>query len=190
MYYITRYIATFMNFPKKVVLLGPESTGKSFLSERLAKHYQSVWCPEYAREYLLMLGRPYTADDLLVIAKNQTELAEKYTADAIEKKVNTIFFDTDMHVMKVWSEVVFGTCDPWIIQQLKQQQYDLYLLCKPDIPWVEDELREYPEQEVRNDLFNVYKEQLKAQSTPWHIVSGNFDERFNKAVKAVDVLLS
>jgi NadR type nicotinamide-nucleotide adenylyltransferase len=178
-----------MNFPKKVVLLGPESTGKSFLSERLAKHYQSVWCPEYAREYLLMLGRPYTAEDLLVIAKNQTELAEQYTVDALAKQVNTIFFDTDMHVMKVWSEVVFGSCDPWILQELKRQKYDLYLLCKPDIPWVEDELREYPEQKVRNDLFAVYKELLQKQTTPWTIVSGNFDERFNKAVKVVDALL-
>ncbi|MBP6687620.1 MAG: ATP-binding protein [Lacibacter sp.] len=179
-----------MNFPKKVVLLGPESTGKSFLCERLASHYQSVWCPEYAREYLLMLGRAYTAADLLVIAKNQTELAEQYTADAVSKKANTIFFDTDMHVMKVWSEVVFGTCDPLILQELKQQQYDLYLLCKPDIPWVEDELREYPEQKVRNDLFEIYKELLQKQTTPWSIISGNFDERFTKAIKAVDALLN
>jgi NadR type nicotinamide-nucleotide adenylyltransferase len=179
-----------MSFPKKVVLLGPESTGKSFLSERLAKHYQSVWCPEYAREYLLMLKRPYTADDLLVMAKNQTELAKQYTADAVAKKVNSIFFDTDMHVMKVWSEVVFGFCDPWILQELRRQQYDLYLLCKPDIPWVEDELREYPEQEVREDLFSVYEELLQQQATPWKVISGNFEERFNKAVKAVDALLN
>lgn len=179
-----------MSFPKKVILLGPESTGKSFLSERLANHYQSVWCPEYAREYLLMLGRPYTADDLLVIAKNQAEMAKQYTADAIGKKVNTIFFDTDMHVMKVWSEVVFGSCDPWIINELKQQQPDLYLLCKPDIPWVQDELREYPEQKVRNDLFAVYKELMQKQTTTWSIVSGNFDERFAAAVKAVDALLA
>jgi NadR type nicotinamide-nucleotide adenylyltransferase len=178
-----------MKFPKKVVLLGPESTGKSFLSERLAKHYNSVWCPEYAREYLLMLGRPYTADDLLVIAKNHTELAEQYTKDALDKKVNTIFFDTDMHVMKVWSEVVFGSCDPWILQQLKLQQYDMFLLCKPDIPWVDDELREYPDQGIREDLFSIYEEQLQQQSTTWQVISGNFEERFKKAVKEVDALL-
>lgn len=178
-----------MQFPKKVVLLGPESTGKSFLSERLAKHYNSVWCPEYAREYLLMLGRAYTEDDLLVIAKNQTELAEQYTKDAIVKKVTTIFFDTDMHVMKIWSEVVFGRCDPWILDKLQQQQNDLYLLCKPDIPWVEDELREYPDQEIREDLFSIYEEQLQQQSTKWSVVSGNYEERFQQAVKAVDALL-
>lgn len=177
-----------MAHPKRIVLLGPESTGKSYLSEQLAAHYQSVWCPEYAREYLLFLNRAYTADDLLIIAKNQLELSNKYTQDAIEKKAKAVFFDTDMHVMKVWSEVVFGACDPWIMEQLNNQQTDFYLLCKPDIPWVQDELREYPEQEVRDDLFSIYEEQMQQQTTPWAVVSGAHDVRLQNAIDAISHL--
>ncbi len=179
-----------MTYPKRIVLLGPESTGKSYLSEQLAKHYHAVWCPEYAREYLLLLGRPYTADDLLIIAQNQVELSNKYIQDAIEKNADAVFFDTDMHVMKIWSEVVFGSCHPWILEQLQQQQIDYYLLCKPDIPWVEDELREYPDVEVRNNLFAIYEEQLQQQTTPWAVVSGNYEVRLQNALQAVNTLFS
>lgn len=178
-----------MNLPKKIVLIGPESTGKSVLCEKLAAHYHSVWCPEYAREYLLMLNRRYTYDDLLVIAKNQVQLAQAYTEDAIEKKVSTVFFDTDMYVMKVWSQVVFGKCDPWIIEQCKKQRADLFLLCKPDIPWIQDELREYPDLRMIERLYAIYKEALSHQTKPWIEISGNYDKRFQKAVQAVDKLL-
>lgn len=177
-----------MAYPKRIVLLGPESTGKSYLSEQLAKHYNAVWCPEYAREYLLLLGRPYTADDLLIIAQNQIELSNKYIQDAIEKKAAAVFFDTDMHVMKIWSEVVFGSCHPWILEQLQKQEADFYMLCKPDIPWVQDELREYPEQEMRDDLFSIYEEQMQQQSTAWTIISGAHELRLQNAIKAVSHL--
>lgn len=179
-----------MAYPKRIVLLGPESTGKSFLSEQLAKHYNAVWCPEYAREYLLLLGRPYTADDLLIIAQNQVELSNKYIQDAIEKKAAAVFFDTDMHVMKIWSEVVFGSCHPWILEQLQKQEADFYMLCKPDIPWVQDELREYPEQEMRDDLFSIYEEQMQQQTMPWTIISGAHEVRLQRAVEAVRHLFS
>ncbi|RXK60538.1 ATPase [Lacibacter luteus] len=179
-----------MAHPKRIVLLGPESTGKSYLSEQLANHFHAVWCPEYAREYLLFLGRPYTADDLLIIAENQLELSQQYMQDAIEKKASAVFFDTDMHVMKVWSEVVFGSCDPWILDELTKQTVDFYLLCKPDIPWVQDELREYPEQDVREDLFSIYEEQMQQQSTPWAVVSGGYEERLQNAVKAINHLFT
>lgn len=174
---------------KKVVVLGPESTGKSVLCEKLALHYGTAWCPEYAREYLIVLGRNYTYNDLLFIAKKQLDLANSYTADALEKNFNTIFFDTDMHVMRVWSEVVFGKCDPWIIEQAALQQADLYLLCKPDIPWVDDGLREYPDLQVREDLFNIYKEILSRQNVSWIEIGGNYTNRLQLAIEAVDSVL-
>jgi len=174
---------------KKIVVIGPESTGKSVLCEQLARHYHTIWCPEYAREYLIVLGRKYNYDDLLVIAQKQDELAEKYTADAIQKKYPSIFFDTDMHVMKVWSEVVFGKCHPWILEHAAAQQSDLYLLCKPDIPWVDDGVREYPELQVRKDLYKIYKEILSRQAKPWIEIGGNYEHRFETAVTAVDALL-
>lgn len=174
-----------MIHPKRIVLLGPESTGKSYLSEQLATHYNAVWCPEYAREYLMLLGRPYTADDLLIIAQNQVELSNKYIQDAIEKNISAVFFDTDMYVMKVWSEVVFGICHPWILEQLQKQEVDFYMLCKPDIPWVQDELREYPEQQIRDDLFAIYEEQMQQQTMPWTIISGDHEVRLQQSVEAV-----
>lgn len=177
-----------MATPKRIILLGPESTGKSYLSEQLAKHYDAVWCQEYAREYLLQLDRPYTADDLLIIAQKQVELANKYIQEAVKKRAGAVFFDTDMHVMKVWSEVVFGSCHPWILEQLQKQEADYYLLCKPDIPWVKDELREYPEQEMRDNLFSIYEEQLQQQSTAWTIIYGANELRLQHAIKAVSHL--
>ena len=163
---------------KKIVVIGPESTGKSVLCEQLARHYHTIWCPEYAREYLLQHG-----------AQKQAELAEKYTADAIQKNYSSIFFDTDMHVMKVWCEVVFGKCHPWILEHAAAQQSDLYLLCKPDIPWIDDGVREYPELQVRKDLYKIYKEILSKQRKPWIEIGGNYEHRFETAVVAVDAVL-
>ena len=178
-----------MSSLKRIVLIGPESTGKTILCEKLAQHYHSVWCPEYAREYLIVIGRKYTYDDLLLIAQNQVELAKEYTKDAVAKKVSTIFFDTDMYVMKVWCEVVYGKCHPWILDQIKEQQTDLYLLCKPDIPWIQDDLREYPDLKIRERLYAIYKETLNKQYAPWIEITGNYDKRLEKAVKAVNTLL-
>lgn len=174
---------------KKVVIIGPESTGKSYLCEKLAQHYHSSWVPEYAREYLYAVGGKYSYDDLLIIAKNQLDLENKYTEDAIQKGHNTIFIDTDMFVMKIWCEYVYGKCHPWINRQAQAQQYNLYLLCKPDIPWVKDTLREYPDLETREKLFEIYKDTLSKQTLPWYIISGNYEERFNKALNAIETIL-
>src|SRR6476660_2275644 len=91
---------------KKVVIIGPESTGKSTLCQQLAEHYHSSWCAEYARAYLLKHGMNYTYDDLLIIAKGQIKLEEETLQSAGSK--STVFIDTDMYVMKVWCEFVFG----------------------------------------------------------------------------------
>ena len=101
---------------KKFVILGPESTGKSTLCKSLAAHYQSAWCEEYAREYLLKNGTSYTPKDLLKIAKGQLKLEELTTKSLLESnKTPILFIDTDMYVMKVWSEYVFGECDFFIL---------------------------------------------------------------------------
>ena len=97
---------------KKIVIIGPESTGKSSLSEALAKHYGTTWCPEYAREYLLAHGKQYQFDELLTIAKGQIKLEDQYT-ESLNRQPNNnqsmLFIDTDMYVMKVWCEFVFET---------------------------------------------------------------------------------
>src|SRR5579872_6760129 len=115
---------------KKIVIIGPESTGKSSLCEALALHYQTDWVPEYAREYLTAHGMDYRPEDLVVIARGQLALEDRHTHAAVAAGKDLIFIDTDMYVMKVWGEFVFGGCDPWILQQIVLRSYDGYLLCR------------------------------------------------------------
>lgn len=179
---------------KKIVIIGPESTGKSTLSEQLATHYKTVWCPEYAREYLLKNGMNYTYDDLLTIAKGQIELEEKTVQSAASHSPFTtrhspVFIDTDMYVMKVWCEFVFDKCHRFILEQIVERKYDLYLLCNIDLEWTKDELREYPALEIRERLYKIYKDIMINQPVPWVEISGDYDERLQTAVKAVDEIL-
>jgi len=224
---------------KKIVIIGPESTGKSTLCEQLAAHYNTVWVREYAREYLEKNGTDYTFENLYEIAvgqisgeedtttdhrrttngkttDNRQQTTEKATTDnrqqTTEKETtdnrqptteNTndlnlqpstfnfepIFIDTDLYVMKVWSEFVFDKCDNRILTQITKRKYDLYLLCNTDLPWVADNLREYPDLESRAKLFHYYKEDMTEQHVPWVIISGNYEERLAMAIEAVDKLL-
>ncbi|HEX4957125.1 MAG TPA: ATP-binding protein [Lacibacter sp.] len=173
---------------KKVVIIGPESTGKSTLCEQLAQKYNTLWCPEYARNYLLQHGKSYSFEDLLTIAKGQWQQEAAYTERT--KNQSLLFVDTDMYVMKVWCEFVFGQCHQWILDRITEQRYDLYLLCNPDLPWVKDELREYPDEARRIQLYHYYKDLLVHQSTPWVEISGSYEERLQKAINAVTPLLT
>lgn len=180
--------------PFKIVVIGPESTGKSTLCEALSQHYHSPWCPEYAREYLSRHGKKYNFEDLLRIAQGQLALEDaclqRLESDTQnfpdQKAAPLLFIDTNMYVMKVWCEFVFGKCHPWIIEQIGRRTYDLYLLCNLDLPWVKDELREYPDLETRQKLYTIYKNLLQHQSVPWKEISGNNEERLHCAIIAID----
>lgn len=182
---------------KKVVILGPESTGKSTLCEQLAQHYETTWCPEFAREYLLTNGTQYEFDDLLTIAKGQLALEDEYSTILEAQSLPLLesgghiplFIDTDMYVMKVWCEFVFGKCHRFILEQIVKRKYDCYLLCETDIPWTSDELREYPDLHSRRTLYLMYKDLLTQQNVPWTEISGSYEERLQKAIKMVDTLL-
>jgi len=192
---------------KKIAIIGPESTGKSTLCEQLAEHYHTLWCPEYAREYLLEHGMDYTYHDLLTIAKGQVALEEKYirltgqSSQSIapdkpggDSRLTTHdsrlhFIDTDMYVMKVWCEFVFGKCHQYVLDQIGERKYDLYFLCNVDLPWTPDELREYPDLETRQKLYEIYKNMMTNQSVPCVEISGDSEKRFVTAVRAVDDVL-
>lgn len=187
---------------KKIVVIGPESTGKSTLCTQLAAHYQTQWVPEYAREYLLKHGTDYRFEQLLEIAKGQLELEKAATElimdsglvdnDGLTTGVQhprLLFIDTDMYVMKVWCEFVFGQCHSWILDRLVEQDYDLYLLANIDAPWVKDELREYPDFATREKLYHHYKDALVHQHVPWVDISGTYEERLQKAIAVVDRML-
>lgn len=170
----------------KIVIIGPESTGKSELAASLAAHYATVWCPEYARAYLEEHGADYTYEDLLLIAQGQLIIEDDILNDA---KNGLYFIDTNMYVMKVWSEFVFGKCHPFILNEIATRKYDFYLLCDTDLEWEEDELREYPDIATRRKLFDIYSHILKQQTVPWAVVSGTDDDRTTCALNAVENFL-
>ena len=182
---------------KKIVVIGPESTGKSTLCGALAHHFNTLWCPEYAREFLLKNGTNYHFDDLADIAHGQMKLEDECTRE-LENQVKSnptsqpsslLFIDTDMYVMKVWCEFVFNQCHPFILDEIVKRQYDLYLLCNTDLPWVKDELREYPDLATRETLFRIYKDLLINQNTPWVEITGNNEKRLQIAINTVNSIL-
>jgi NadR type nicotinamide-nucleotide adenylyltransferase len=168
-----------------MVVIGPESTGKSTLCEQLADHYKTEWVPEFARNYLLEIRRPYTYEDLLYIAEEQVEQEDRICAST---KSPLVFIDTDMYVMKVWCEYVFKKCHRFILDQIARRKYDGYLLCNTDLPWVADELREYPDLESRERLFHMYKDLMVNQSTPWAEITGDYEQRLLQAINFVSVV--
>ena len=173
-----------MKSVKKIVVLGPESTGKSTLCAELAKHYNTSWCPEYARQFLNENGTKYSYEDLLTIAKGQLAGEDAH----VENASDLLIIDTDMYVMKVWCEYVFNNCHPFILEQINSRKYDAYLLCDIDLPWTADEMREYPNEEPRRELFTIYKELLINQNTPWGIVRGTGGARTQNAVALIKEL--
>ncbi len=181
---------------KKIVIIGPESTGKSTLCTQLAEHYHTLWVKEYAREYLLKNGTRYSFENLLDIAKGQME-QEELAVDSGQSagpgglaegnpNQQLLFIDTDMYVMKVWCEFVFDKCHNWILNRIAEREYDLYLLCNIDLPWAKDELREYPDLPSRQKLYNYYKDIMINQNVPWVDISGSYEERLAKGIEAIN----
>jgi len=169
---------------KKIVITGPESTGKSYLTKALAKYYQESYVNEFAREYIDNLGRAYNETDLLEIAKGQIEREDEQA----QKAENYLFCDTDLTVIDIWSQVKFGRTDSWIKEQLQKRAYHLYLLCDIDLEWQEDPQRENPND--REYLLNLYRESLKKRKIKYEMVSGQGDERIHNAVQIIEKRLN
>ena len=168
---------------KKVVVIGPECTGKSELSKFLAEHFKTDWVPEYARNYIDHLVRPYHQEDLTLIAHGQLRLEDEWARDA--NKI--LICDTDLYVIKIWSEFKFGNCSPEILRHIATRPYDLYLLTYVDIPWQEDPQREHPDK--REDLYQLYLKELKNQPVPFVEIKGEREQRRKIAIDAVEKLL-
>ena len=162
--------------PKRIALIGPESTGKTTLCKQLAAHFKTRFVPEYARAFLEGNGPKISFDQLLHIAKSQLAHEDVIAYQA----TGTLFCDTEMINIKVWSEFEFGRCDPWIEEQVHNRPYDLYLLTKPDIPWVVDSLRKLPHK--RAELFQVYESLLKKLGRPYFVILGQGPKRLKSAI--------
>lgn len=172
----------------KVVLFGPESTGKTTLSEQLARHYNTVWVPEYAREYLQdkwnNQRKTCEPQDLLPIAAGQMRLENSLTKKATE----ILICDTDLLETKVYSEAYYvGHCDPVLEKYALENSYDLYILTNIDIPWEEDDLRDKPTE--RDKMFKYFKDTLEKYHRNYILVQGDKKKRLKTAVEHIDKLL-
>lgn len=173
-----------MQKPKRILILGPESTGKSTLAAALAAYFQEPWVPEVAREYLEKLDRPYAYDDLLQIGKQQMRMEDELAGAA----KNYLFCDTDLRVIQVWSQHRYGEVDPWVLEESARRTYDLILLCAPDLPWQADLLREHPELEMRQQFFEIYRQLSQASGFPWILISGDTAQRLSTGIQVVGSL--
>lgn len=172
-------------FIRRVALVGPESCGKSVLAEKLAAQFQTVFVEEYGRAYCEKFGMDLSELDFAHIAGGQL-----YREDTCAKHANRVLFcDTELIVTQVWSEIFLdGTCQPWIFWANHLRRYDLFLLLAPDIPWVNDGLREFENQ--RSWMFERLQAELEARSLPYVTIRGDFDTRTAAAISAVEHLLT
>ncbi len=164
----------------RVAITGPESTGKSTLAKALANHYQTNWVREYARKYIDHLDRPYNYEDLLNIAKGQIDLEE----NSSENTNRFIFLDTDLLVIKIWSEHKYGKVHPEILKEFYNRRYDFYLLMDIDLPWAYDPQREHPNK--RQFFFKWFQQELTKISADYKIISGNDNQRLRNAIDALE----
>jgi NadR type nicotinamide-nucleotide adenylyltransferase len=171
-----------MSATRKIVVIGPESTGKSTLSEALAAELNTLWVPEQARGYLDTLDLPYAENDLLKIARIQTN-----AEDALMPAAGDLLIcDTDLYVLKVWSEHRFARCHKWILETIATRRYDLYLLTFIDTEWQPDPQREHPEKHMREYFYRQYLDIVSNSGVPWADVRGTHQQRMNTALSAID----
>ena len=165
----------------KIIVTGPESSGKTTLCKALSEHYNLPFTKEFAREYLTDLGKNYLQEDLLEIAKGQLE-----NEQLITNNQQISLHDTDLITLKIWSDYKYGNCNNWILEQIEKQKVEnrFYILCSPDIPWQEDFQRENPND--RDELFAIYKKELERLGHNYFIVEG--EERFQRAIQKILIL--
>ncbi|APG60983.1 AAA family ATPase [Christiangramia salexigens] len=172
----------------KIVLFGPESTGKSTLSRDLASHYNAPLVQEYMREYLQekwdLEQRVCQPEDLIPIARGQMAQENRKAEEADE----LLICDTDLLELKVYSEAYYnGYCDPLLLKHALNHIYDLYFLTYIDVPWTPDDLRDKPHD--REGMFKRFKNALEAHNRPYVLLSGNREERLTSAIKKIDQLI-
>ncbi len=164
----------------RIALIGPESSGKTTIAGMLARHYNTVYSPEYSRQYMERLNRKYTAEDVFFCIKEQAKQEEKLLAEA-----NRFLFADTEHIMgKVWLEDVFNSSPAWVEELIRQNPYDFYLLAKPDLPFVPDPVRENPAR--REYFFEWYERELKSRNAEYAVLSGNYEERLQNAIRLID----
>jgi len=167
----------------KIAVVGPESTGKSTMSAYLAKHYNTIWVPEFARGYCEKLTGQPTWQDEINMFYGQIALE----AEILPEANKILICDTTFLTVKIWSEHVFGKSPQEVLDELPKHPYDLYLLLNIDLPWEEDPLRDFPD--MREHFMEVWGKELENLNANYVIISGTGPERYESAVKALDEFL-
>ncbi len=170
----------------RIVLYGPESTGKSTLANQLAAHYHVPQVAEFARDYLQALfdqnGHLCTYDDIIPIARGQ-RIAENKAALQAD---NLLICDTDILETYVYCDAYFGKVPDELAKAVLKSAYDLYLLMDIDTPWTPDDLRDRPQE--RTQLFDKFEGALRKFDQPYVVIRGLGEERFHNAVQAIEHL--
>jgi nicotinamide riboside kinase len=164
---------------KRILITGPESTGKSELALQLSNHYGGVMVEEYARKFIQDLGRPYQYEDVEHIALRQVE---EYNGSS---QSGWVFFDTWLIITRVWFKVVYKQIPSWLDEHIRKASFDLVILCDTDIPWIADPVRENGGSR-REELLQSYKDELNHFSLNWELVSGLGPERLQRARWLID----
>jgi len=164
----------------RIAAIGPESSGKSTISKYIANEYDAVLVEEYAREYLLELDNPasYLIEDLINIAKEQFDKSIHIN----NRSKEICICDTEILTIKIWAEDKFNYCPDEIENLFQKQQFDLYILCKPDIEWEYDVLRE--DEDRRDYIFNIYHKYCNKFNLNYVEIEGDNDSR-NKIIRKI-----
>jgi len=168
---------------QKIILTGPESSGKSTLAQQLAAHFETEWLPEYSREYLQNLNRNYHEEDLYEMAKGQFLKEKEAKEKAILTGEKRLICDTSFLVLKIWSIVKYGRCHPFILENLDNHNDAFYILCGTEIEWEFDPLRENPND--RKELYAIYKRELETMNAHFVEVSGSKVERLKTCLNFI-----
>lgn len=167
-------------FIKKICLFGPESVGKTVLSQKLAEYYKTVFVPEAARE--MLTSNDIDESVIIRIGKRQTALVKEKAA--IANKL--LFCDTDLITTQIYAQHYLGFV-PAILQSLEQEvAYDIYFLLDIDVPWVDDPLRDLGHR--RAEMYQVFKNELEKRQINYVSINGSWDERMEKMIMQINRL--
>lgn len=178
---------------RRIVLFGPESTGKSTLAAALAARFSAPWSAEFVREYWDTHGGVITAADLEAIARGQVAGEEAAAARAAEEGAALVFHDTDLLTCTLWDDLLFpGSCPEWARAEAERRARacDLYLFCDTDLPWSPDPQRCFPDEAGRAMCRRVFLEALERTGSRWARVHGSPSEREARAALAVEGVLA
>src|SRR5690606_21828877 len=154
-YYLTCPMVMDARKPFKIAVVGPESTGKSTVSLYLADVWNTICVPEYAREYCRGLERQYTLEDEINIYRGQLKVEEKLLAKTDQP---IVIMDTMVLTVKIWCDHLFGHTPQEVVDTIQENRYDFYLLMDIDLPWEDDELRDFPN--LRRHFMDIWQKEL------------------------------